>query len=76
MPNEQLPLFPSPGAKAKLREPESRVTEPMAAASPLTASSSLAAGIGAFRGHMQQKGWSPHTYSWENKERKQADKTD
>ncbi len=56
MRNEQLPLFPPPGAKPEPREPE-----PIAPTAPLTPSSSLTAAIGAFHDHMKAQGWSPHT---------------
>ncbi len=56
MRNEQLPLFPSPGAKPEPREPE-----PIATTAPLTPASSLAAAIGAFHDHMKTQAWSPHT---------------
>ncbi len=56
MRNQQLPLFPSSGAKHAEREPE-----PIAESAALSESSSLAAAIGAFGTHMKQQGLSPHT---------------
>ncbi len=61
MPVSQLPLFSSPRAKTKTREPEAHGVQPSATQAPLTATSSLAAGIGAFHGHMLRQGLSPHT---------------
>jgi site-specific recombinase XerD len=56
MRNEQLPLFPSSGAKAELRE-----SAPIATSAPLGASSSLAAAIGAYHDQMLRQGLSPYT---------------
>ncbi len=56
MRNEQLPLFPSSGAK-----PGERAPEPIADTGPLSANSSLAAAVGAFNIHMKQQGLSPYT---------------
>ncbi len=56
MRSQQLPLFPSSGAKPAEREPE-----PIAELSPLSEGSSLASAIGAFSTHMKQQGMSPNT---------------
>jgi integrase/recombinase XerD len=61
MRNEQLPLFSPPGAKPQPREPEARNAAPLATNAPLSATSSLAATIGAFHDHMLRQGLSPHT---------------
>lgn len=60
MRNEQLPLFPSPGAK-KSQDSESSPTAPLTTSAQLTANSSLAAAIGAFHDHMLQQGLSRYT---------------
>ena len=56
MQNQQLSLFPTAGAKTELREPT-----PIAASAPLSASSSLAAAIGAYHDQMLRQGLSPYT---------------
>ncbi len=59
MSSKQLPLFPSSGAKPK--EPEPREPDPIATNAPLSASSSLAAAIGAYHDQMLRQGLSPYT---------------
>lgn len=63
MPNEQLPLFPPPGAKSKSRRDSSRIhsAEPLSPNVPLIASSSLAAALGTYYEYMKTRGWSNHT---------------
>lgn len=61
MRNEQLPLFPSPGARAKPSEPVPQEVVALAETPPLTATSSLAAAIGAYHGQMLRQGLSPYT---------------
>lgn len=61
MQSEQLPLFPPSGAKRKPREPEARAAAPLTPSAPLTATSSLAAAIGAYREHMLRQGLSHYT---------------
>ncbi len=61
MRNEQLPLFPQAGAKSKPIEPEPRDSEPLTASAPLSATSSLAAAIGAYHDQMLRQGLSPYT---------------
>ena len=61
MRNEQLPLFPPPGAKPKSREDDTQRVPPLATIAPLTPTSSLTAAIGAFHDHMLQQGLSHHT---------------
>jgi site-specific recombinase XerD len=61
MRNEQLPLFPQAGAKSKPIEPEPRDSVPLAASAPLSATSSLAAAIGAYHDQMLRQGLSPYT---------------
>ncbi|MBI5651763.1 MAG: tyrosine-type recombinase/integrase [Chloroflexi bacterium] len=53
MRNEQLSLFPPPGAKP--REPEKREPAPLAPTAP------LATAIGAFHEQMLRRGWSKYT---------------
>lgn len=60
MRNEQLPLFPSPGAR-KSQESEAPSSTPLTTSAPLTTSSSLASAIGAFHDHMLQQGLSRYT---------------
>ncbi len=60
MSSQQLPLFPASGAKPKLPDAP-RPVAPLAKDAPLAATSTLAAGIGAFHDHMQQLGWSHYT---------------
>src|SRR5512135_3661959 len=60
MRNEQLPLFPSPGAK-KSQGSEWPTTTPLAITAQLTANSSLTSAIGAFHDHMLQQGLSRYT---------------
>ncbi|MBI4785988.1 MAG: tyrosine-type recombinase/integrase [Chloroflexi bacterium] len=61
MRNEQLPLFPPPGAKPKSREPEAEQPPRITANAPLSAGSSLTAAISAFHDHMLRQGLSHHT---------------
>lgn len=62
MPNEQLPLLPPAGARPKrLRDETPRAPEPLAAATRLSARSSLAAAITAYHDQMRRMNWSPHT---------------
>ena len=61
MRNEQLPLFPPPGAKQKPHETESIQATPIASSAPLVATSSLAAGITEYHEQMKRQGLSPHT---------------
>ena len=56
MRSEQLPLFPSSGAK-----PEPRESTPITSNAPLTPFSSLAAAIGAYHDQMLRQGLSPYT---------------
>lgn len=56
----QLPLFPLPG-KPKLHEHESQQVQLIATQASLSATSSLATGIGAFHAHMLRQGLSPNT---------------
>jgi len=61
MPNEQLSLFPPPGAKRKRQDPGRDNAAPLAISAPLTATSSLAATITAYHEEMKRHGWSHHT---------------
>lgn len=64
MPDEQLSLFPPPGAKRKPRAAARETgtdASPLAVSAPLTATSSLAAAITAYHEEMKRHGWSHHT---------------
>ncbi|MBI5304526.1 MAG: tyrosine-type recombinase/integrase [Chloroflexi bacterium] len=60
MRNEQLPLFPPPGAKPKRLE-EPREAQPVAETAPLAPTSSLNVAIGAYHEQMLRQGLSKYT---------------
>lgn len=63
MPNEQLSLFPKPGAKRKSKQDmgHENARQPLTPTVPLTPASALAAAIGAYYEQMKTRGWSAHT---------------